>query len=58
MIPNHWRSMKTGTKNMKTILAMIVVTFWVIFGLIVLRLCAWADTGMRGNVPIERSVIP
>lgn len=43
---------------MKIILAMIVVTFWVIFGLIVLRLCAWADTGMRGNVPIERSIIP
>ena len=24
----------------------------------VMRLMAWADTGMRGNVPVERSVFP
>ena len=24
----------------------------------VLRLCAWADTGMKGDKPVEQSLIP
>ena len=34
----------------------IGVTILAVLGL--LRLMAWADTGMRGEQPIERSVIP
>lgn len=31
-----------------------MVAFWVVFGLIILRICAWADTGMRGNeAPVD-----
>jgi hypothetical protein len=43
---------------MRIILTIVVAIFWIVVGLIVLRFCAWADTGMKGNVPIERSIIP
>lgn len=48
--------------NKHTLWQSIMRCFWIgvaiLAALAVLRLCAWADIGARGNVPIERSIIP
>ncbi len=46
---------------MRTNMNQAAFTFWclvvIILTIVVLRMCAWADTGARGG-PVETSVLP
>jgi len=40
---------------------LVTIAIWVVFTIGVLgllRLMAWADTGSKGEAPVERSIIP
>ena len=42
----------------RTTMTLLLILFWVMAVAAVLRLCAWADTGMRGNTPVEKHINP
>ena len=52
-IPNSWR-----TSLGAALVRILVIAFWVIVTIVVLRLMAWADTGSRGECPIEERILP
>ena len=52
-IPKSWQ-----TSLVVALSRVLVIAFWVIVTIVVLRLMAWADTGSRGECPVEKSIIP
>ena len=52
-IPKSWQ-----TSLVVALSRVLVIAFWVIVTVTVLRLMAWADTGSRGECPVEKNLIP